>query len=87
MAGDDRLRPMTITKFETLLADQGCPVRYHTLNRFATQRCGFGCKDITVRVADGDSGVECQIDFGYLGCSPTPPTGGVARRTRAPITP
>ena len=58
---------MTVTKIHTLLARQGCVVPYRTLHRFATQRCGFGRKDTTVRVADGAPGVECQIDFGYLG--------------------
>jgi hypothetical protein len=67
VAGDGEQRPLTITKIETLLARRGCVVPYRTLNRFATERCGFGRKDTTVRVADGDPGVECQIDFGYLG--------------------
>lgn len=67
VAGDGERRPLTLTKIQTLLARQGCVVPYRTLNRFATQRCGFGRKDTTVRVNDGDPGVECQIDFGYLG--------------------
>ena len=67
VAGDGEQRPLTITKIETLLARRGCVVPYRTLNRFAGERCGFGRKDTTVRVADGDPGVECQVDFGYLG--------------------
>ncbi|BBZ09369.1 hypothetical protein MDOR_35380 [Mycolicibacterium doricum] len=67
VAGDGEQRPLTITKIETLLARQGCVVPYRTLHRFASERCGFGRKGTTVRVADGDPGVECQIDFGYLG--------------------
>ena len=67
VAGDGEQPPLTITKIHTLLARQGCVVPYRTLNRFAGERCGFGRTDITVRVADGDPGVECQIDFGYLG--------------------
>ncbi|WP_006241727.1 IS21 family transposase [Mycolicibacterium tusciae] len=67
VAGDGEQRPLTITKIHTLLARQGCLVPYRTLNRFAGERCGFGAKDTTVRVTDGDPGVECQIDFGYLG--------------------
>ena len=35
---------------------QGCVVPYRTLHRFASERCGFGRKDTTVRVADGDPG-------------------------------
>jgi len=67
VAGDGEQRPLTITKIHTLLARQGCVAPYRTLHRFASERCGFGRKDTTVRVADGDPGVECQIDFGYLG--------------------
>jgi len=67
VAGDGGHPPLTITKIEVLLARQGCVVPYRTLHRFASQRCGFGRKDTTVRVADGDPGIECQIDFGYLG--------------------
>lgn len=67
VAGTDGQRPLTVTKIHTLLARQGCVVPYRTLHRFACERCGFGRKDTTVRVADGDPGVECQIDFGYLG--------------------
>lgn len=67
VAGDGERRPLTITKIHTLLTRQGCVVPYRTLHRFACERCGFGRKDTTVRVADGEPGVECQIDFGYLG--------------------
>lgn len=67
VAGDGEQRPLTITKIQTLLDRRGCVVPYRTLNRFASERCGFGRKDTTVRVSDGDPGVECQIDFGYLG--------------------
>jgi hypothetical protein len=68
VAGDGEHPPLTITKIEVLLARQGCVVPYRTLHRFASQRCGFGRRNnTTVRVADGDPGIECQIDFGYLG--------------------
>lgn len=67
VAGTDGQRPLTVTKIHTLLARQGCVVPYRTLHRFARERCGFGRKDTTVRVADGEPGIECQIDFGYLG--------------------
>ena len=67
VAGEGEQRPLTVIKIHTLLARQGCVVPYRTLHRFAGERCGFGRKDTTVRVADGDPGVECQIDVGYLG--------------------
>ncbi|SEB76331.1 IS21 family transposase [Rhodococcus koreensis] len=75
VAGDGPHPPLTITKIETLLARQGCVVPYRTLHRFATERCGFGRRDTTVRVVDGDPGSECQIDFGYLGYLTDPETG------------
>ena len=67
VAGSKEQRPLTVTKIHTLLARQGCVVPYRTLHRFASERCGFGRKDTTVRVADGQPGIECQLDFGYLG--------------------
>jgi hypothetical protein len=68
VAGDSEHPRLTLTKIEVLLARQGCVVPYRTLHRFASERCGFGPKNnTTVRVADGDPGIECQIDFGYLG--------------------
>ena len=67
VAGNEGRRPLTVTKIHTLLARQGCVVPYRTVHRFASERCGFGRKATTVRVADGDPGIECQIDFGYLG--------------------
>ncbi len=84
VAGDDGRKPLTITKIEVLLARQGCVVPYRTLHRFATERCGFGRKDLTVRVVDGDPGVECQVDFGYLGML-TDPEDGRARKVHALI--
>lgn len=59
-------------------------VPYRTLHRFATERCGFGRKDLTVRVVDGDPGIECQVDFGYLGML-TDPNDGRARKVHALI--
>jgi len=66
VAGEGNHPPLTITKIETPLARQGCVVPHRALHRFATERCGFGRRDTTVRIVDGDPGSECQIDFGYL---------------------
>jgi hypothetical protein len=52
VAGDGEQRPLTVTKIHTLLARQGCVVPYRALHRFASERCGFGRKDTTVRVAE-----------------------------------
>lgn len=60
-------KPLSIVKIEELLTRQGCVVPYRTLHRFATERCGFRAKDTTVRVNDGEPGVELQVDFGHMG--------------------
>ncbi|HEY9415074.1 MAG TPA: IS21 family transposase, partial [Pseudonocardia sp.] len=58
---------LSVVKVEELLARSGCVVPYRTLHRFAVERCGFRVKTTTMRVADGEPGVECQIDFAQLG--------------------
>lgn len=58
---------LSIVKIEELLARQGCVVPYRTLHRFAVERCGFGARATTVRIVDGEPGVECQIDFAKMG--------------------
>ncbi|MGA7688762.1 MAG: IS21 family transposase [Jiangellales bacterium] len=65
---------LSIVKIEELLARQGCVVPYRTLHRFATERCGYRPKQTTVRVNDGEPGVEVQVDFGHLGWLVDPET-------------
>lgn len=67
--------PLSIVKIEELLARRGVKVPYRTLHRFAVQRCGFGACSTTVRVVDGEPGVECQVDFAQLGLLTDPETG------------
>ena len=67
VAGGQGQDPLSIVKIEELLARQGVRVPYRTLHRFAVERCGFRVKAATVRVADGEPGVECQIDFAQMG--------------------
>jgi transposase len=57
------------------LERRGVVVPYRTLHRFAVERCGFGHTRSTVRVADGEPGMECQIDFGRMGMMHDPETG------------
>ncbi len=72
----DRGEPaLSIVKIETLLARQGVVVPYRTLHRYAVERCGFRSKGTTVRVLDGQPGVECQIDFAQMGYLLDPETG------------
>jgi transposase len=61
------MQDLRLTKIAELLARRGMTVPYRTLHRFAVERCGFGRRDVTVRVADGEPGVECQVDFGRMG--------------------
>jgi transposase len=58
---------LTVVKIGELLARRGVVVPYRTLHRFCVQCCGFGRRGETVRVADGQPGHECQVDFGKLG--------------------
>ena len=67
--------PLSVVKIEELLARSGCVVPYRTLHRFAVERCGFRPKTTTVRVADGEPGVECQVDFAQMGYLLDPETG------------
>jgi transposase len=70
---------LTVVKIGTLLERRGVLVPYRTLHRFCVQHCGFGRGGQTVRVADGEPGMECQIDFGKLGLLHDPVVG--RRRT------
>jgi transposase len=71
IADDD----LQLTNIHGKLARRGVVVPYRTLHRFATERCGFGRRQPTVRVADGEPGVECQLDFARMGLIPDPDTG------------
>jgi transposase len=75
VSGGDGRDALSIVKIEELLARQGVRVPYRTLHRFAVERCGFGVGSSTVRVLDGEPGVECQLDFAQLGLLPDPETG------------
>jgi transposase len=67
---------LTVVKIGVLLERQGIAVPYRTLHRFCAERCGYGrASATTVRVADGEPGAECQLDFGYLGLLADPVTG------------
>jgi transposase len=70
---------LQLTNVHGKLDRRGVVVPYRTLHRFAVERCGFGRARSTVRVADGEPGRECQIDFGRLGMMLDP----VSRQRRA----
>lgn len=58
---------LTLTKVHILLGRRGVVVSYRTVHRFAVAELGFGARQATVRVADGEPGQELQVDFGRLG--------------------
>jgi len=68
--GDWVREGLSIVKIHDLLTRSGTVVPYRTLHRFAAAECGFqgrGSRRSTVRVVDGEPGVECQVDFAELG--------------------
>jgi transposase len=66
---------LQLTNIHGKLTRRGVQVPYRTLHRFAAEHCGFGARQPTLRVADGEPGVECQVDFGRLGLMLDPQTG------------
>lgn len=69
---------LSIVKIHDLLTRSGTVVAYRTLHRFAAAECGFQgrtSRGSTVRVVDGEPGVECQVDFAELGQLTDPVTG------------
>jgi transposase len=66
---------LTVAKIAILLQRRGVTVPYRTLHRFCVQRCGFGPTASTVRVVDGEPGVECQLDFARMGLLADPEAG------------
>jgi transposase len=75
---------LTAVKIHDKLARKGVDVPYRTLHRFCVERCGFGRTSTTVRVLDGEPGVECQLDFGRMGLL-FDPTAGRRRTVHALI--
>ena len=60
-------KDLSVVKIADLLAWRGVLVPYRTLHWFCTERCGFGRGGrTTVRVAETEPGVECQIDFARM---------------------
>ncbi len=68
---------LTAVKACELLGRRGVVVPERTVQRYALVVLGVGrsAKGTTVRVADGEPGVEVQIDFGKMGLIPDPETG------------
>lgn len=75
---------LSVVKIGIKLERIGVAVPYRTLHRFCVERCGFGRTSATVRVADGEPGVEVQIDFAQMGLL-YDPAAGRRRRVHALI--
>jgi hypothetical protein len=54
-------RDLTLAKVHVLLGRRGVVVPYRTLHRYAVTELGFGRRQPTVRVADGDPGGSCRL--------------------------
>jgi hypothetical protein len=67
---------LTAVKVHELLGREGVVVPVRTVQRYVAEvfgrRRGRGP---TVRVADGEPGEACQVDFGKMGLVPDPATG------------
>jgi hypothetical protein len=68
---------LTAVKAHELLARRGIVVPQRTMWRYALEVLGVGrsARRSTVRIADGEPGVELQVDFGKMGVVPDPETG------------
>jgi transposase len=55
-----------LTKIARLLARRGDRIPYTTLHRFAVEELDFGKPRATVAIADGEPGVELQIDTAWM---------------------
>jgi len=70
-------KKLTVVKAHDLLSRQGVVVPQRTLHRYALDVLGVGrsARASTVRVADGEPGGECQVDFGRMGLIADPDSG------------
>lgn len=76
---------ITGVKIAELLERRGVAVPTRTVQRYVAEICGrTRGQGPTVRIADGEPGDECQVDFGKMGLVPDP-TSGRRRVTHALI--
>ncbi len=68
---------LTAVKVHELLGRRGVVVPERTVHRYALEVVGVGrsARRSTVRVADGEPGVELQVDFGRMGLIADPDSG------------
>jgi transposase len=75
-------RGVRLSKVHRLLQRKGVDLPYSTLHRYATEELGFCRKPPTVAIADGEPGVELQVDTGWM-TKLEPDASGRVRRFRA----
>ena len=67
---------LTAVKMHELLEREGVGVPLRTVQRYVAESCGRTLgQGPTVRVADGEPGDECQVDFGRMELVFDPATG------------
>ena len=71
---------LSVVKIEVLLTRSGTRVPYRTLHRFASEECGFRARGTSMRVLDGDPGVECVCGIPHRNSYEEP---GIMRRGRS----
>lgn len=66
---------LTVVKIGGLLARDGIMVPQRTLHRYCVEHTEYRSRGDTVLLADGEPGVECQIDFARMGLVFDPEAG------------
>jgi transposase len=79
---DQLAKNVRLSKVRRLLVRQGVDIPYSTLHRYASNELGFCRKRATVPIADGEPGVEIQVDTGWMTFT-EPDASGKRRRFRA----
>lgn len=75
-------RDVRLSKVRRLLRRRGVEIPYSTLHRYAVEELAFGRSAPTIPVADGEPGVELQLDVGWV-LALEPDEHGRRRRVRA----
>jgi hypothetical protein len=79
---EENAKKVKLSKVRRLLLRRGIEIPYATLHRFAVGELGYGRRGATIPVADGEPGVEVQLDTGWVGML-APDLFGKRRRFRS----
>jgi len=64
---EEKIKNVKLSKVRRLLLRRGVDIPYATLHRFAVAELGYGRRARTIPIADGEPGVEVQLDTGWVG--------------------